>query len=86
MAIIKPKKEMKPPPLTDMIPKELMESLMNQIKETLLSKREDRPRIDRSKLRCYRCQEMGHYASECPADKPVYRKIDAIDCTEDMEN
>ena len=72
--------------MTDMIPKELVESLMNQIKETLLSKREDRPRMDRSKLRCYRCQEMGHYASECTAVKPVYRKIDAVECTEELEN
>ena len=58
LAIIKPKQDVKPPPMMDMIPKEVRESLMNQIKETLLSKREDRPRIDRSKLRCYRCQEM----------------------------
>ena len=84
--MIKPKPEVAPQPLTDMIPKEFLESLMNQIKDNLISKKEDRPRIDRSKLRCYRCQEMGHYASECTAEKPVYRKVDAVDCAEELEN
>ena len=80
------KPELKPPTLTDAIPKEVLSDLMDQIRASLVQKREDRPRVDRSKVRCYRCQEMGHYASECQADKPVYRKVSALEVSDGEEN
>ena len=33
-----------------------------------------KPKLDKSTKKCYRCQQMGHFASECTAVKPVPRK------------
>ena len=48
----------------------LMEKMMKQMKELMEGKR--RPSTDRSTVKCFRCQEMGHYASSCTAKKPVW--------------
>ena len=29
------------------------------------------PKVEKAIKKCYRCQELGHFAAECPADKPV---------------
>ena len=47
----------------------LIEALLKKLTSGLR-----RPQVPKSEIRCYRCQVMGHYASECEADKPVYRQ------------
>ena len=71
------KKEIVPvsPPMTmGSVPQDVFEDMCRRIYETMNSKRIDRPRTDRSTIRCYRCQENGHFASECQAPNPVIPK------------
>ena len=56
-------------PMTDQ--SKMLEEMMKQMKELMEGRR--RPRTDRSTVKCFRCQEMGHYASSCTAEKPVWR-------------
>ena len=74
MAVI-PKVVEKVPSITaiDHIPPEVLVSIAKLVEQSLVSNRVDRPRLDRTKIRCFRCQEQGHYASECTAPTPVYR-------------
>ena len=42
-----------------------MLAMMNEMKGLLEYRR--KPRVDRATVKCFRCQEMGHYAAECTA-------------------
>ena len=35
-------------------------------------------KYDRATVKCFRCQKMGHFASECTAPAPIYRKTSAV--------
>lgn len=51
----------------------LMETMITRMNEMFDNQAKRRPRVDRSTVRCYRCQVTGHYAAECKAEKPVLR-------------
>ena len=69
----------------DGIPPELVKDLTNMILKSLGGQKSDRPRLDRRALVCYRCQEAGHFASECQAPKPVYRRVNTVEEYEEVE-
>ena len=48
-----------------------LEEMMKEMKGMMEQRR--KPRTDRATVKCFRCQAMGHYASECVAEKPIYR-------------
>ena len=54
---------------------EMMETIVKQLKESLGigKRRERREPVDKSTRSCYRCTVVGHYARDCPAEKPVYK-------------
>ena len=47
-------------------------AMMEEMKGLLDYKK--RPKLDRATVKCFRCQETGHFAAECTADKPVWRE------------
>ena len=49
-----------------------MVAMMNEMKGLLEYRR--KPKVDRATVKCFRCQDMGHYAAECTAEKPVWRE------------
>ena len=49
-----------------------MIAMMNEMKGLLEYRR--KPKVDRATVKCFRCQDMGHYAAECTAEKPVWRE------------
>ena len=56
-----------------------MEELILRLTDTLnvnqqSQQKTSRLKVDKSTKKCYRCQEMGHFAAECPADKPAPRE------------
>ena len=69
----------------DGIPPELVKDLTNMILKSLGGPKTDRPRLDRRSLTCWRCQESGHFASECQAPKPVYRRVNTVEEYEQAE-
>ena len=49
-----------------------MITMMNEMRGLWEYRR--KPKVDRATVKCFRCQEMGHYAAECTADKPAWRE------------
>ena len=49
----------------------MIQQLISQLEEALKG---TKPKVDKAKVRCFRCQKFGHYASECMADKPTFRR------------
>ena len=48
---------------------ELVEALVKQLRDTLSTPR----LVDRATVRCFRCQQLGHYAGDCVAPLPAPR-------------
>ena len=69
---IVPKVEKK---VTEGVSAELLERMIIQITDSIDRRRSSSPKekVDKSKKNCYRCQELGHFASDCLAEKPVYK-------------
>ena len=49
------------------IPAELVDAFVRQLRESLSVPRA----IDRAMVRCFRCQQLGHYAGDCVAAQPT---------------
>ena len=62
------------------ISESLIESLIKKIHEGFRNQR--RPPLDKTRMRCYRCQKMGHLAAECMAERPIYMNTENSGKTE----
>ena len=75
--LVKPETSTVVKPLEGIITKEVMDQLVEQITQRLNPSR-NLGKLDRSIVKCFRCQVMGHFASECTAPAPIYRKTSAV--------